>query len=362
MKILMVHRPSSPGKGNPYVASLAGELARRGHAVDMSVDRFWGDEGTYDVVHFHWPKVLFGERWCEVSDADVDLFRARLASFRARGAKIFYTRHNAVQHYGDAAQGLNRVYGLLEEEADGVFHMGEFSRRELLSRFGAGDAPRQFVVPHQVYHDMPRDIPKAEACRRLGLDPSRRIVLSFGAFRAHEEREMVFAACRDAGVPGLTLLAPRFFKGPVWRGGIRSTLREWRYRRSFAAPWTAFGAAHVPETDIPLYFSAADVVFIQRKRILNSGNLPMAFYYGKPVLGPDVGDVGELLRATGNPAFDPESPSSVVAALCEALDTRDLGVRNRAKADADWRLTRIADQVESAYIAEENRFSKQGEE
>jgi len=349
MKILMVHRPSSPGKGNPYVGSLAGELRRRGHEVDMSVDRFWADEGTYDIVHFHWPKVLFGERWCCVTAADVEQFGARLRSFRMRGAKIFYTRHNAVQHYLGDAEGLNRIYAILEAESDGVLHMGEYSRREVLERMGSADEARHFVVPHQVYHGMPRELSQAEARRRLGLAADRKVVLSFGAFRAHEEREMVFNACRDSGIANLTLLAPRFFKGPLWRGGIRSTLREWRYRHSFAAPWTAYGAAHVLDTDIPWFFTAADVVFIQRKHILNSGNLPMAFYFGKPVLGPDVGDVGELLRETGNPVFDSDEPASVAAALRQAFADGGLGARNREKADSEWRLERVAELVEAAY-------------
>lgn len=355
MKILMVHRPSSPGKGNPFVASLVDELRRRGHEVEMSVDRFWADDGTYDIVHFHWPKVLFGARWCEVTAADIDLFRARLAFFRSHGAKIFYTRHNAVQHYGEGLGEINRIYAILEDEADGVLHMGEFSRRDVLARTGAGDAARHFVIPHQVYHDLPRDLPQAAARRRLGLPPAARVVLAFGAFRAHEEREMVFNACRDCGLANLTLLAPRFFKGPLWRGGVRSTLREWRYRRSFAAPWAVYGATHVLDADIPLFFSAADAVFIQRKHILNSGNLPMAFYYGKPVLGPDVGDVGELLRETGNPVFDPGDSATVSAALRQAFAIEGLGVRNRAKADADWRLEHVADLLEAAYSASGGR-------
>lgn len=353
MKILHVHKPSSPGKGNPFVAALVDGLRKRGHDVAMSLEAFWSGGEDWDVVHFHWPKVLFGARWESVTDEDVAEFERRLADLRSRGAKIVYTRHNAVQHYGDGATGLNRIYGLLERESDAVLHMGRFSRDELVARFGAGDAARHFIVPHPVYPDFPRDFDRTSARRRLGLPLEPRIVLSFGAFRSHEEREMVFHACRDCCMDGILLVAPRFFKGPIWRGGIRSSWCEWRYRRSFAAPWARYGAAHVLEDYIPAYFTAADVVFIQRLKILNSGNLPMGFYYGKPVLGPDVGDVGEILKESGNPTFSPGEGASVSAALRRALDLADgpLGEANRAKADADWNLDKSIVSVESVYDA-----------
>lgn len=354
MKILAVHRPSTPGKGNPFVAAQVDELRRRGHDVDMSVDRFWSGVGDYDIVHFHWPKVLFGERWMDVDGSDVARFDSSLAAFRSRGACIFYTRHNAEQHYGEAAAGLACIYDRLDRCSDAVLHMGDFSRRDLAGRIG-GDVrgPEHFVVPHPVYHSIPRDIPAAEARRRLGIAADARVVLAFGGFRAHEEREMVWRACRECRVERLELVAPRFFKGALWRGrGIRGALREWRYRRSFALPAAHYDDSHVLDSDMPFYFAAADVVMIQRKRILNSGNLPMGFYFGKPVVGPDAGNVGEILRSAGNPVFDPGDCASVAASLSCGFECVDagLGVVNRSFADKEWSLRKIIDLQESAYV------------
>lgn len=354
MRILAVHRPSSPGKGNPFVSSQVEELRLRGHEVEMSVDRFWSGEGDYDIVHFHWPKVLFGERWVDVNARDVACFESAIASFRSRGARIFYTRHNAEQHYGETAVGLARIYDILDRRSDAVIHMGNFSRRELVGRIGVGGSgPEHFMIPHPVYHSMPRDIPSSSARRRLGIPEHARVVLCFGGFRAHEEREMVWRACRECGVERLELVAPRFFKGSLWRGrGVRGAWREWRYRRSFALPSAHYDDSHVLEDDIPFYFAAADVVLIQRKRILNSGNLPMGFYFGKPVVGPDVGNVGEILSSTGNPVFDPENAASVAEALTLGFEYADagLGKTNRGFADREWSLRKITDLLEHAYV------------
>ena len=97
-----------------------------------------------------------------------------------------------------------------------------------------------------------------------------------------------------------------------------------RVRRSSAMPdevgWPAVRARwrHMrlePKRDftdeeVALYFAAADAVFIQRLDDLNSGNLPMAFLFRKAVAGPAGGNIGEWLRKTDNPVFDPQDPDS----------------------------------------------------
>ena len=83
--------------------------------------------------------------------------------------------------------------------------------------------------------------------------------------------------------------------------------------------------------DVPAYFVAADVVFIQRLEILNSGNVPMAYAAAKVVVGPDMGNVGELLRATGNPAFDVHDHKDIIEKCKQALQmaqTMDIGRAN----------------------------------
>lgn len=83
----------------------------------------------------------------------------------------------------------------------------------------------------------------------------------------------------------------------------------------------------IPDEQLPCYLAAADVVFIQRTDILNSGNVPLALSFGRVVTGPDSGNIGGLLAETGNPAFDPADPRSVDIALERAarLSATDQG-------------------------------------
>ena len=86
------------------------------------------------------------------------------------------------------------------------------------------------------------------------------------------------------------------------------------------------------------------MVFIQRTDILNSGNVPQAFAFGRVVAGPAAGNIGGMLEATGNPVFDAADPASVDRALAEAarLAAAGHGDENRKYALEHLRLPQIA--------------------
>lgn len=71
----------------------------------------------------------------------------------------------------------------------------------------------------------------------------------------------------------------------------------------------------IDNCDLPYYIAASDVIFIQRKDILNSGNVPLGFLYHKVVMGPATGNIGEILAATGNPTFHPDNRTDILEAF-----------------------------------------------
>lgn len=74
----------------------------------------------------------------------------------------------------------------------------------------------------------------------------------------------------------------------------------------------------IDNCDLPYYMAASNVIFIQRKGQLNSVNIPLAFLFHKVVIGPDSGNIGELLRNTGNPVFRSDKKQDIIRALKEA--------------------------------------------
>jgi hypothetical protein len=98
-------------------------------------------------------------------------------------------------------------------------------------------------------------------------------------------------------------------------------------------PSYAFNYSFVEEEDTQIFLNAADVLFIPRLRVLNSGNVTLGMTFGRVVVGPDSWDIGELLRATGNPVFDPAAPETAAGALKRGFELAGAGETGRANRD-----------------------------
>ncbi len=112
---------------------------------------------------------------------------------------------------------------------------------------------------------------------------------------------------------------------------------RWRVRRQ---KQVKVCEGFLPEDEVQDYLNAADILIIPRINSLNSGNVALGLTFGKVIVGPDTGVIGETLRATGNPVFDPQNRKSLAVALLLARDllTTKLGENNRAFAmnELDW--------------------------
>ena len=125
------------------------------------------------------------------------------------------------------------------------------------------------------------------------------------------------------------LLAPGFYNNCFTnrKTPIQNLLRYRTQKKKFRLDTNRALQLHekISNTELPYYFSAADIVLIQRKEILNSGNVPMALFFHKVVAGPKFGNIGELLDLTGNPTFDLTDSHSVIEAVTHAQQLANTG-------------------------------------
>ena len=109
----------------------------------------------------------------------------------------------------------------------------------------------------------------------------------------------------------------------------------------------------IPNEFTPYYYGASDLALIQRKKILNSGNVTLAFLMGKVVVGPDVGNVGLLLRETGNPTFDVNDNSTIITAVRKGFDMakENYGEKNRRYALDNFSTAIISERLYNYYLS-----------
>lgn len=325
LTVHIAYNVRTDGEGNLLTFQLVHSLSRRLDIRCVQHGTAWLTTPGYDfdICHIHWPEALFNFR--VPTKADLAVVEGCLDRIRKRSA-IVCTIHNLSPHYINSdtyQQGFRLVY----ERSDGIVHMGSASEQLFSSRYGdiTGKLLHQ-VIPHGDYALLHRGITRQEAREKLELPEEVSVVLCFGSIRDRVELRLAVEAFKGMPPGKRTLL----IVGRLPHARRRSA--SYYYTR--AALWVSKSIRlverSVPSREVALYLSAADIVFIPRVSALNSGNVALGFTFGKVVVGPDIGVIGETLRALGNPVFDPHSREDVVRALVqgEALVPSGQGARN----------------------------------
>lgn len=297
---------------NPFIALLYDGLRQKGFDVVCDLKEFWDNGQNYDAVFFQWPEVVFRRK-----KIDQAQFESYLQGLKDKGVKIVATCHNLHAHINDNQ--ANLLYDILYAHADAIHHLGMFSYHLFLHRY---PNCHHFVAEHPIFFDITAlQLHQNECRKRLSLPMRKKMILAFGAFRNREEKQLFLSLADGQLGSDVIFVAPRL-------DHELGLVQGWHWERSLVhlykrvmLKWKGVYCRRgiVERDDVPAYFAAADVVFIQRLDILNSGNVPLAFAASKVVVGPDMGNVGELLKATGNPCFDVSNPADVILKCRDAL-------------------------------------------
>lgn len=337
MKVLV----GCTGTLNPVVHRLCQSLNEHADVerARQDLDAFWEGDASVDVLHLHWPRALF-ERWRDPVPEDLSALEDCLEEW-GRRVPIVVTVHNIRPHYREERAIFKTLYRLVYQAVDGFVHMGTRSKELLHEAYevhGAGE----IVIPHGRYDTLPNTVSRQQARKELGIDRNASLALVFGQVRDPEELQLIGEGTR-AWDEGQTLIAGRL----GWTDGkIMPYFVRGYYRLKTLNQPIRFRFGRFDDEDVQYFLNAADVVLIPRKHVLNSGNVALGFTFGRVVVGPDVGVVGEVLRETGNPVFDPSSPRAVGDAIgrgCE-LQSANKGAENAKYASENMRWEKIADQ------------------
>lgn len=332
---------------NQYVMTLMDGIDAQFDDVEWGwgLEKFWqNDIFDYDIIHIQWPDLLL---WPNRTPMQLE---HRLSKLKENGKKIISTCHNLEPHY---CSDINRkeAYDVVYRKADMMLHLGNYSLDIMKQRFPEAN---HVLLPHQTYDSIYDNLPDRDAaCHKIGLNPKHKYVICFGAFRDDEERLMVKDLADKLKNNGVYFIAPAY--NEIRKTGIAGRLlRKYEKIKNYYCNhiiMTGHSSAPVAVTMVPYYYAAADVALIQRKKILNSGNLPLAFLMKKVVVGPNIGNVGLLLKETGNPTFD-VNDDNIIAAVRKGFDLakENYGNKNRRYALENFSTTIIAKQLHRYYL------------
>lgn len=341
MRILIPVTLNNSIDDNPFVKIISDGLISLGHNVVCNKDELWNNFIQYDLIFFQWPDLLLQD---EIKKENIlGKYEDLLKSIKANGVKMVITVHNLHPHNNDSF--LTDLYNLIFSYVDGFHHMGDYSYEMLLNKYPNAT---HFIVPHPVFYndsDVPHD--KSYYKRKFGLPQRKPTIMSFGGFRNETEREMFLYLSRKYYFR-CCLWAPKFNR---FEGTNRKTLYKILTRIKYRLLGIKMWRGAISDIEAAEMAKAADIIFIQRNEILNSGNLPLGFFGGCIVVGPNMGNVGCILRATGNPVFIPNDMKSVHKAMNMALrmftQSNEWGQKNYEYAKKNWNKTFVVQMISS---------------
>ncbi len=344
MKILFVCSYNSVynKNANPFVRSLIEGLKAEGCSVDCDLNSFWTNFEEYDIIYLQWPESIYQRH---KTDIDLNRLSRHFDLLKKKHRKTIVTCHNLHPHNNDEL--TTELYNLVYSKVDAIHHMGTYSYHVLKEKY---PNTFHFIVPHHVADEMwGRNVNIPEIKRKLKIPECNIVISSFGAFRNQDEVSLFLNMAKDVGQKGVTYLAPRIPIGKLYNGRwINKSINFIKTYINYKYLGVRF-AGFLSSEELDEWLCASDIVFIQRKDILNSGNIPLAFASSKIVVGPDIGNVGEILKETNNFVFNPSNRDSVYIATKKAIDiclkSSNLGNRNYEFAIKNWKSSKVCHDI-----------------
>lgn len=351
MKILIPRDVKGIYSFNPYDVQLIKGLENSGCDVDNGLFRLMDNDKNYDVISFQWPEYILpiSPLPCNIQ---LDQFEKRLKILKEKSV-IVSTVHNEVPHNLSWSI-YQKVYALIYKYSDGFIHFGNKSIEVLNSQFGCILKDKDhIIIPHGNYTYFGERINKKEAKKQLGFS-DQMFVLHIGGIRKMKELENIYNIAQVISKMGANLIIYSKIRIPrvdVSGNKLSVLINQFKHKMEIREAISkinriksvTINEKEVSFEDMSTLISAADILLISRVDSLNSGNVPLGFTYGCVVLGPDTGNIGEILRDHNNPVFSPSKDNvDLVTAVKKAFIAVKNGIGeinyNVAINDWDWNL------------------------
>lgn len=293
------------------------------------------------TFHLHWINQLFNKVENERDARSIaEAFLSKIETFRAKGGRMIWTLHNTISHdtpFHDLEVEVSRRLVILSD----VLHLhSEASIPEIEEHFAL--PPEKIRISrHGAYHGAyPNFVSRAQAREVLGISPKDDVIVFTGQVRPYKGVRQLITAFRQIlkDRPNALLLIAGHVSFDIL-STIEPALTEYEMSR------IRFTEKFVDETELQVYFGAADIAAYPYSRILTSGSLLLALTFGVPVVIPEVGMTREVLESSdAGLLYDGTvGATALEAALRKMLGRKDTGQlehMHRAAADLsqdlDW--------------------------
>lgn len=142
---------------------------------------------------------------------------------------------------------------------------------------------------HPIYDHYGKHIPQSEARAQLGLEEDCTYLLFFGLIRAYKGLDILIDALAQVKTDKKfkLIIAGEFYEN------------EKKYLKQISDKGVEdkieIVNKYIPNDDVPLYFCASNLIVLPYKRATQSGVVPVAIHFEKPIIVTNVGGLSQMI-------------------------------------------------------------------
>jgi glycosyltransferase involved in cell wall biosynthesis len=294
------------------------------------------------VIHIHWIHPYFllgtaelpyrvpGTRLISAVSAAIFILQIKVAHRFVN--RLVWTVHNLSNHE-DRYSNLDRWVGMrLANQAD-VLQVWDESTKTEAAEFFRIPSSKLAIVPHGDYLELARNTvcpTRSEAHDSLGISGYDRVFLYFGMIRPYKQVPMLIKTFSKLSIDNACLIVA----GNPTQNDLEKRVRE----LGDSDPNVRLDLRHIPDSEIPTMFAAADFAVLPYKNVFNSGAAVLAMTLSTPVVAPHMGSLPGVLP-TGNILYNRLECGLRRANQIDGAKIISVGQQNREAIESghDWR-------------------------
>jgi glycosyltransferase involved in cell wall biosynthesis len=211
---------------------------------------------------------------------------AYIAGKLRKKTKIISLLHNAIPHEPRFFDKF--LAKCLFNRSHGFMLMSEVVKNDLLSlKPGA----KYCLKPHPMYNHFGEKMASIEARKKMGLDIHKKTLLFFGLIRDYKGLDLLIAAMSLLDDSYQLLIA----------GESYGSFDKYQIQIDHSPAKNRIKTLnhYMDDKEVPVLFSAADVLVLPYKSATQSGVVPIAYHFEVPVLATDVGGLRDTIEGAG---------------------------------------------------------------
>lgn len=226
------------------------------------------------------PDLLMMSHWMPFLAPSLGTVAKRL---RKKGTKVISVLHNVTPHEHRISDKLLNRYYL--NQNDGFVVMSQAVKNDLLSYIP--DA-KCIVHPFPVFSQFGEKIDKITARKKLNIPVDKKVLLFFGLIRDYKGLDLVIDAFGKLNHEYFLIIAGESYK--------RFESYQQQINANKIKENIMLHIRYIPDDEVPLYFSAADVNVLPYRTATQSAVVALAYQFDSPVIVTDVGGLREMVE------------------------------------------------------------------